>query len=69
MKLTVKTIKGETFKIDVEPFTTVNIFLVKMFAGILNQRKDLNCQIISDWLSKDYLKRKCDRWFENGGRL
>ena len=28
MKLTVKTIKGEAFKIDVDPFTTVNFFLI-----------------------------------------
>ena len=33
MKLTVKTIKGETFKIDVEPFNTVNYFIVMSFCN------------------------------------
>ena len=30
MKLTVKTIKGEIFKIDVEPITTVNFLNLKI---------------------------------------
>ena len=67
MKLTVKTIKGEVFKIDVESFTTVllllsSIILLFFFIlkqkDLLNKRKDFSNKIILNRMLKIDLKRK-----------
>ena len=58
MKLTVKTIKGETFKIDVEPFNTVNYFIVMSFCRSIKLKKkfkQLNNLILN---SKNLFKKE-----------